>query len=67
MRYFLPYLKDNNITTLIHLGDVVDRRKFINFKTAHTFREDFMHRLYKEGIDTHIILGSTHTIKIQMK
>ena len=53
---FFPYLKENNITTLIHLGDVVDRRKFINFKTAHTFREDFMHRLYKEGIDTHIIL-----------
>ncbi len=30
---FFPYLKENNITTLIHLGDVVDRRKFINFKT----------------------------------
>ena len=58
---FFPYLKDNNITTLIHLGDVVDRRKFINFKTAHTFREDFMHRLYKEGIDTHIILGNHDT------
>ena len=35
---FFPYCKENNITTLIHLGDVVDRRKFINFKTAHTFR-----------------------------
>ena len=58
---FFPYLKENNITTLIHLGDVVDRRKFINFKTAHTFREDFMHRLYKEGIDTHIILGNNDT------
>ena len=31
---FFPYLKDNNIKTLIHLGDVVDRRKFINFKTS---------------------------------
>ena len=58
---FFPYLKENNITTLVHLGDVVDRRKFINFKTAHTFREDFMHRLYKEGIDTHIILGNHDT------
>ena len=58
---FFPYLKENNITTLIHLGDVVDRRKFINFKTAHTFRQDFMHRLYKEGIDTHIILGNHDT------
>ena len=49
---FFPYLKEHNITTLIHLGDILDRRKFINFKTAHTFREEFMHRLYKEGIDT---------------
>ena len=31
---FLPYLKENNIKTLVHLGDVVDRRKFINFKTV---------------------------------
>ena len=58
---FFPYLQENNIKTLIHLGDVVDRRKFINFKTAHTFRQDFMHRLYKEGIDTHIILGNHDT------
>ena len=58
---FFPYLEKHNIKTLIHLGDVVDRRKFINFKTAHTFRKDFMHRLYKEGIDTHIILGNHDT------
>ncbi len=58
---FFPYIKENNIKRLIHLGDVVDRRKFINFKTAHTFREEFMHRLYKEGIDTHIILGNHDT------
>ena len=29
---FFPYLKEHNIKTLIHLGDVVDRRKFINFR-----------------------------------
>ena len=34
---FFPYLIKNNINTLIHLGDVVDRRKFINFNTAHNF------------------------------
>ena len=39
---FFPYLKENNITTLIHLGDIVDRRKFINFKTSHDFRKNFM-------------------------
>ena len=35
---FFPYIEKNNITTLIHLGDVVDRRKFINFQTASIFR-----------------------------
>ena len=56
MKSFL-YLKENNINTLVHLGDVVDRRKFINFQTASIFREQFWDRLYKEKIDTHIIIG----------
>ena len=29
---FFPYLKEHNIKQIIHLGDVVDRRKFINYK-----------------------------------
>ena len=32
---FFPYLKEHNIKTLIHLGDIVDRRKFINYR-LHT-------------------------------
>ena len=55
---FFPYLKENNIKTLIHLGDVVDRRKFINFRIAHNFRKKFMKRLWDEKIDTHIIIGN---------
>ena len=34
---FFPYLQENNIKTLIHLGDVVDIRKFINHNTANNF------------------------------
>ena len=40
---FFPYLIENKIDTLIHLGDVVDRRKFINFNTAHNFQPLFQH------------------------
>ena len=58
---FFPYLKENNINTLVHLGDVVDRRKFINFQTASIFRDQFWDRLYKEKIDTHIIIGNHDT------
>ena len=38
---FFPYIKENNIRHLIHLGDVVDRRKFINYNIAHNFQEKF--------------------------
>jgi predicted phosphodiesterase len=58
---FFPYLIQNDIKTLIHLGDVVDRRKFINFNTAHNFQENFWKRLWNLKIDTHIILGNHDT------
>jgi len=58
---FFTYLEENKITTLIHLGDVVDRRKFINFNTAHNFQNKFWKRLWEMKIDTHIILGNHDT------
>jgi len=58
---FFPYLQEHNIKTLVHLGDVVDRRKFINFQTASIFRKQFFDRLYEEQIDTHIIIGNHDT------
>jgi len=58
---FFPYLQQNNIKTLIHLGDVVDRRKFINHNTAHNFKKVFWNRLDELGIDTHIIIGNHDT------
>ena len=48
---FFPYLKKHNIKTIVHLGDVVDRRKFINFETASTFKEHFWDILWKEKLD----------------
>ena len=58
---FFPYLKEHNIGTLIHLGDVVDRRKFINHNTAHNFKKKFWDRLEQEIIETHIIIGNHDT------
>tara|TARA_Y100000004_G_scaffold47555_1_gene52304 strand:+ start:2810 stop:3856 length:1047 start_codon:yes stop_codon:yes gene_type:complete len=58
---FFPYLEENNIKCLIHLGDVVDRRKFINHKTAHNFRRKFWSKLYKNNIESHIIIGNHDT------
>ena len=58
---FFPYLEEHNIKTCIHLGDVVDRRKFINFKILNDLRTNFVERLWKLGVDTHIIIGNHDT------
>jgi hypothetical protein len=58
---FFPYLQDNNIKTLIHLGDVVDRRKFINHNTAHNFKLKFWDKTEELNLDTHVLLGNHDT------
>ena len=46
---FFPYIDEHDIKTCIHLGDVVDRRKYINFKTANDLRENFVGTYYMVG------------------
>ena len=58
---FFPYLKDNGITTCVHMGDVVDRRKFISYRIANDFRKRFIGQFQKDGIDLHIIIGNHDT------
>jgi DNA repair exonuclease SbcCD nuclease subunit len=58
---FFPYLEEHNIKTLVHLGDVVDRRRFINHYVANDFQNRFMRRLWKDNIDTHILIGNHDT------
>ena len=53
-----PYLKKNNIKTIIHAGDLMDRRKFVNFNILHQIRTRFMDELEKNGITMHCILGN---------
>tara|TARA_Y100000114_G_scaffold71878_1_gene65837 strand:+ start:798 stop:1853 length:1056 start_codon:yes stop_codon:yes gene_type:complete len=58
---FFPTLKERNITTCIHMGDVTDRRKYISYKIANDFRERFINRFKEMGIDLHIIIGNHDT------
>lgn len=55
---FFPYLEEHNITTVIHLGDIVDRRKFINFATLNSLRLRFIKKLQDLNIDFHVIVGN---------
>ena len=55
---FFPYLKENDIKTVIHAGDLMDRRKYVNFNILNQIRTRFMNRLQEEGIELHCILGN---------
>ena len=55
---FFPYVKENNIDTVIHAGDLMDRRKFVNFSILNQVRNRFIDRLKEENIDFHCILGN---------
>jgi DNA repair exonuclease SbcCD nuclease subunit len=55
---FFPYIKENNIDTVISLGDFFDRRKYINFKTLNHVKEMFLNIIEQEKINVHMILGN---------
>ena len=58
---FFPALKERDITTCVHMGDVVDRRKFISYRIASDFRKRFINKFQELGIDLHIIIGNHDT------
>jgi DNA repair exonuclease SbcCD nuclease subunit len=55
---FFPYLKANDIEVIFQMGDLFDRRKFINFNTLHLCRKYFFDRCEILGIKVHTLLGN---------
>jgi predicted phosphodiesterase len=55
---FFPTLKERGISDVIHLGDVVDRRKFINYKTLNSMKEILFQPLNEMGGNIKIIIGN---------
>jgi len=55
---FFPYLKANNIEVIFQMGDLFDRRKFINFNTLHLCRQYFFDRCQILDIKVHTLLGN---------
>ena len=58
---FFPYLKEHNITQILHLGDYYEHRRFINFKALEANRQHFLEKLRSEGITMDIIPGNHDT------
>lgn len=62
MKFFddvlFPYLDENQITTIIHAGDLMDRRKFVNFNVLNQVRTRFIDRIKERNISIHCIVGN---------
>ncbi len=55
--FLIPHIKENGIKHIIHAGDLVDRRKYINVLTHSRLRTDFLEPI-SELCEMHIIAGN---------
>lgn len=55
---FFPIIKTANVDAIIHLGDLVDKRKSVDFMTSNRLKKDFLLKLEELNIKTHIITGN---------
>lgn len=58
---FFPKLKEENIQTVLILGDTFDRRKYVNFNTLQRTKQMFFDVLEKELIDVYMLAGNHDT------
>lgn len=57
-KVFFPALRERGIKTLLHLGDVFDRRKYIDYYSLKRCREYFFEPLAQTKIKTHMLVGN---------
>jgi DNA repair exonuclease SbcCD nuclease subunit len=58
---FLPHIVENKITHVLHLGDLMDRRKYVNYMTAKNVEDNFVKPLMDAGIELHMVAGNHDT------
>jgi DNA repair exonuclease SbcCD nuclease subunit len=58
---FFPTLEEHGVNVVLHLGDIFDRRKYINFYTLKRSKEFFFEELRTRNITMHAILGNHDT------
>jgi len=57
---FFPYLEENNIKTVVDMGDTFDNRRSIDLWSLEWAKENYYDRLEKLGVTVHTIVGN-HT------
>ena len=58
---FFPYLRDHNIKDVLHLGDLMDRRKFVNFQTLAEVKKRFISHFDSGEFELWCLLGNHDT------
>jgi len=58
---FFPYLREHKIDTIIHSGDLMDRRKYVNYDTLNRMRKEFIGVMIEEKMTMHTIVGNHDT------
>jgi DNA repair exonuclease SbcCD nuclease subunit len=58
---FFPALEEHRVNTILHLGDVFDRRKYINFVTLKESKRFLFDELKNRNLVMHTILGNHDT------
>ena len=58
---FFPELQRRGVNTLLHLGDLFDRRKYINFVTLKRTKEMFLDPLKENNITVYGVVGNHDT------
>lgn len=56
--WFFSVIDKENIKHVLHLGDLFDRRKYINYLSSKVARDAFLLPLESRCIETHIITGN---------
>lgn len=56
--FFFPYLEEQGIDTIIELGDIFDRRKYINYYSLDRCKSYWFDPIRDKGINLHCIVGN---------
>lgn len=55
---FFPVLKERKIKDVVIVGDIFDRRKFVNFNTLYEARKKIFDKFLENDISVHLVLGN---------
>lgn len=57
-KQLFPYMRENNIKTIIQLGDLMDNRNKVSVNVSHYLKRDFFDVLKREGISLYTLIGN---------